>query len=78
MTDHVARAIEREFAAYLDPCDLYDLKAKVEQFLRPTRDRVSAQRFKPSNDDPCLTPDEKARLDKLAGGRATWFGERFS
>lgn len=77
MTDHVARAIEREFINHLDPCDLYELKAKVEQFLRPTRDRIYSKRFPRPNDDPSLTPDEQRRLTEIAGGRKSAMGDSF-
>jgi hypothetical protein len=78
MTDHVARAIEREFSQHLDTCDLYDLKARVEVLMRPYRDKVNAKRFARPLDEISFTPEELKRINELAGATAGWMGERFS
>jgi hypothetical protein len=62
MTDHVARAIEREFSQHLDTCDLYDLKSRVEAMLRPFREKVSAKRFAVAPDADFLTEQEMKKI----------------
>jgi hypothetical protein len=77
MTDRVSERIRAELMPHLDPCDVYEACAKVEQILRPYRDRASAKRFVPPNDDPGLTPEEQRRITQIAGGRKGAIGDRF-
>lgn len=73
MTDHVARAMEREFANHLDPCDLYELKAKVEQFLRPTRDAITQKRTDLAMAGDYFTDSEVKKLAAINLGRKRRF-----
>lgn len=57
MTDHVARAVEKELMPYLPADEVYTLKAKIAVMLQDARDKAAKVKAARLDADPYTTTD---------------------
>lgn len=66
MTDHVARAIERELMPYLPADEVYAVKAKVMHQLQDARDKAAKIKAARVDADPFTSTDYLVLQKKAA------------